>query len=151
MDLIQGFEYNNSERRWEWHGDIEIDEEEDYKFGFYGYDARIWDDIAHDNPHYLIVKSAGNDRLDGPGAGAEHYVWDNGWKISNKVRNKDGGPDGFDCIGTQGTSKNILTVGAVMDIENGYEAPEDVIITDFSTFGPTDDGRIKPDLVGKRR
>ncbi len=146
--FILGFDYNLSENRWEWNGDIDIDEEEDYKFGFYGSYARTWDDIAYDNPYYLIVKSAGNDRLEGPGAGAEHYVWDDGWKASNKVRNKDGGPDGFDCIGNQGTSKNILTVGAVSDIENGYNAPEDVVITSFSTFGPTDDGRIKPDIVG---
>ena len=55
------------------------------------------------------MKSAGNDRLEGPGSEEEHYVWDNGWEVSTVERNKDGGPDGFDCIGTQGTSKNILT------------------------------------------
>ncbi len=146
--FIHGFDYNSTERRWEWYGDVDIDEEEDYRFGFYGTDARAWDDIAYDNPFYLIVKSAGNDRLEGPGAGAEHFVWDGGWKESNKVRDIDGGPDGFDCIGSQGTSKNILTVGAVRDIKDGYSQPEDVIMTDFSTFGPTDDGRIKPDIVG---
>ncbi len=146
--FIHGFDYNFSEGRWEWYGDIDISEEEDYKFGFYGIDARTWDGIAYDHPYYLIVKSAGNDRLEGPGAGAEHYVFDNGWKASNKVRDKDGGKEGYDCIGTQGTSKNILTVGAVRDLENGFQQPEDVVITDFSTFGPTDDGRIKPDIVG---
>ncbi len=146
--FVHGFDYNAEEGRWEWFGDIDINEEEDYKFGFYGIDSRIWDNIAYDHPHYLILKSAGNDRLDGPGAGAEHFVLDNGWKASNKVRDKDGGPDGFDCIGSQGTSKNILTVGAVEDIEDGYSTPENVKMTNFSTFGPTDDGRIKPDIVG---
>lgn len=146
--FIQGFDYNSSERRWEWFGDIDIDEKEDYKFGFYGTDARIWDDIAYDNPYYTIVKSAGNDRLEGPASGGIHYVWDNGWKESNAVRDKDGGPGGFDCIGTQSTSKNIMSVGAVRDIAKGYEVPGDVEMTDFSVFGPTDDGRIKPDIVG---
>ncbi len=146
--FIHGFDFNISEGRWEWYGDVDISEEEDYKFGFYGIDARAWDGIAYDHPYYLIVKSAGNDRLEGPGAGAEHYVWDNGWKASNKVRSKDGGPDGWDGIGTQSTSKNILTVGAVRDVEGGYQGPGDVVMTDFSTFGPTDDGRIKPDIVG---
>ncbi len=146
--FIQGFDFNSSEDRWEWNGDIDIDTQEDFNFGFYGSDARIWDDIAYDNPFYLIVKSAGNDRSEGPEPGSEHYVWDNGWKESTEVRNKDGGPEGFDCIGTQGTSKNILTVGAVNDIDQGYEAPEDVVMTSYSAFGPTDDGRIKPDLVG---
>ncbi len=146
--FIHGFDYNSTERRWEWFGDTDISEVEDYKFGFYGSDARAWDDIAYDNPHYLIVKSVGNDRLEGPVSGGEHYVFDNGWKVSNMVRNKDGGPDGFDCIGTEGTAKNILTVGAVEDIVDGYRVPEDVVMTYFSAFGPTDDGRIKPDLVG---
>jgi len=141
--FTSGFDYNSDEGRWEWRGDVDIDEEEDYKFGFYSQYARTWDDIAYDNPYYLIVKSAGNDRLEGPGAGAEHYVLDGGWKASNKVRDKDGGPDGFDCIGMQGTAKNILTVGAVMDIETGFQSPDDVEMTSFSTFGPTDDGRIK--------
>jgi subtilisin family serine protease len=145
---IHGFDYNSEERRWEWYGDIDIDEKEDFRFGFYNRDAREWDDVAYDNPYYLIVKSAGNDRLEGPANGGEHYVYDGGWKVSYKLRNLDGGPDGFDCIGTRATAKNILTVGAVNDIENGFQGPEDVVMTNFSTFGPTDDGRIKPDIVG---
>ncbi len=146
--FIHGFDYNYEEDRWEWHGNIKISTEEDYTFGFYGRDAAIWDETAYDNPYYLIVKSAGNDRLEGPPPGTEHFVWDNGWTESEEDRNKDGGPDGFDCIGSQGTSKNILTVGAIKDIVGGYESPEDVNLSSFSSFGPTDDGRIKPDIVG---
>lgn len=46
-------------------------------------------------------------------------------------------------------AKNVITVGAVDDIENGYQNTTDVkqINTDFSSWGPTDDGRIKPDIV----
>lgn len=145
---IQGWEYSNERNRWEWYGEEGISKTEDYNFGFYGQDARIWDEIAYDNPKYMIVKSAGNDRDEGPAPGTQHFVWsDGGWVSSTERRDTDGN-GGYDCIGTQGTSKNILTVGAVDDIPNGYTDPGDVSIASFSVFGPTDDGRIKPDLVG---
>jgi hypothetical protein len=38
-------------------------------------------------------------------------------------------------------------VGAVADIPGGYTGPGDVLVTDFSGWGPSDDGRLKPDLV----
>lgn len=145
---IQGWEFNNELNRWEWYGDEDISITEDYNFGFYGQDARIWDEIAYDNPKFLIVKSAGNDRGEGPAPGTEHFVWSGGGWVSSTTRRDTDGNDGYDCIGTQGTSKNILTVGAVDDIPNGYSDPSDVSVASFSVFGPTDDGRIKPDLVG---
>ncbi len=116
-----------------WYGDTNISDEEDYKFGFYNSDAQEWDDIAFNAPYYLIVKSAGNDRGEGSNS--------NGHEV-------DGGSDGYDCLPPQGTAKNILTVGAVQDIPGGYTQPSDVDMTNFSSWGPTDDGRIKPDLVG---
>ncbi|MFC1739051.1 S8 family serine peptidase, partial [Planctomycetota bacterium] len=45
---------------------------------------------------------------------------------------------GYDTIPVISTSKNIMTVGAVDDINE---------MVDFSGWGPTDDGRIKPDIV----
>ncbi len=146
--FVQGWDYNTTRDRWEWWGDEGISVKEDYNFGFYGAEAREWDDIAHDQTRILIVKSAGNDRGDGPAPGSPHYVYSGGsWRQSTAVRDLDGGSDGFDCVGTQGTSKNILTVGAVDDIPGGYESPSDVILASFSAFGPTDDGRIKPDIL----
>lgn len=147
--IAQGFEYDQGESRWEWWGDASISETEDYNFGFYGTDARSWDQIAYDNPNYLLVKSAGNDRGDGPAPGGTHYVWSNGaWIASNKVRDLDGGSDGYECLGTRSTAKNIMVVGAVQDIPGGFQKPSDVVLASFSGFGPTDDGRIKPDIVG---
>jgi hypothetical protein len=146
--FIHGWNYDTDQERWEWWGDPELSEREDYNFGFYGEDAEAWDVIAVKHPRYLIVKSAGNDRGEGPAPGAPHYVFTNGaWRESTVVRDLDGGVDGFDCISTQGTSKNILTIGAVDDMRQGYTGPDDVELGDFSAFGPTDDGRIKPDLV----
>jgi uncharacterized repeat protein (TIGR01451 family) len=45
----------------------------------------------------------------------------------------------YRCIAPPGTGKNIITVGAINS--------DDSTITDFSSWGPVDDGRIKPDLV----
>ena len=65
-------------------------------------------------------------------------VWDDNWVSSSVVRNPDGGPNGYDCLTPKSVAKNILTIGAVDDLGS---------MTSFSGFGPTDDGRIKPDLV----
>ncbi len=133
-----------------WHGNPNVSQEEEYLFGFYANGAENWDNIAHDNPHYLIVKSAGNDRNDSgpPSSDPGHCVNDGSWRYSEVNRQDDGGEDGFDSIGSRGNAKNILTVGAIRDISGGYEQPSDVRASSFSSFGPSDDGRIKPDVVG---
>jgi hypothetical protein len=136
---------------WYWFGDPELSETEDAGFGFYSELTAAWDAIAHAAPGYLIVKSGGNDRNDaGPGPGGGHYVWDpdqNDWVWSTVTRDPDGGQDGYECIGFRGVAKNILTVGAVQDIAGGWSDPADVQVSSFTNWGPTDDGRIKPDLV----
>jgi len=146
---ITGWDYNSDKERWEWYGDVSVSREEDYLFGFYHRETLEYDRVAHENPYYLIVKSAGNDRGEGPAPGAEHYVFENGkWVASTAIRQKDGGNEGFDSMGPVGNAKNILVVGAIQDLPDGYIGRDHVVITDFSTFGPTDDGRIKPDIVG---
>ena len=147
---ITGWYYNYfGDSRWAWFGDPAISETEDYGFGFYSDQSREWDLIAFNAPDYLIVKSAGNDRNDsGPSPGASHWVYDGGWVLSSTAREVDGGPDGYDCIpGGAGVSKNLMTLGAVNDIPGGYSQPSDVVMTSFSSWGPADDGRIKPDIV----
>ncbi len=132
---ITGWHNNNG--NWTWYGDNNISPDEDWKFGFYGSRSRDWDIIAYNAPNYLITKSAGNDRGQGPSyAGQPGYP------------EKDGGIDGFDCIGDGGISKNVMTVGAVQQVSN-YTGPSSVIMSSFSSWGPADDGRIKPDVVGK--
>ncbi len=113
-----------------WLGSDAINTQYDYKFGFYDSQARDWDRIAYNAPHYLIVKSAGNSRGTGPGNGSR----------------PDNGP--YDCLPTYSVAKNVLTVGAVNGLANGYTTPNAVIMSTFSSWGPTDDGRIKPDIVG---
>ena len=126
---------------WRWFGDPSISETEDYKFGFYDNVSKDIDNITYSiRPFHLIVAAAGNDRTDdGPGLNGFHYL---GWTTnsSTTTRDPDGGTDGYDCIlpGIQ-TAKNTLTVGAILDYQ--------YILTDFSSWGPTDDGRIKPDVA----
>ncbi len=133
----RGWAVNATGTAWEWLGDASISSTEDYGFGFYDEQAKDWDDIAYNAPYYLIVKSAGNDRGNGPANAG-----------TGGLAERDGGDDGYDCIGHAGLGKNILTVGAVNPIPNGYTDPSEVVISSFSSFGPTDDGRIKPDIVG---
>jgi len=132
--------------RYEWWGDPSINSQVDYKFGYYDDEAQAWDQICVNAPFYLPVKSAGNDRGDeGPGSGSHYVRNSNGsWVTSTATRNDDGP---YDCIAGAGTAKNILTVGAVNDVAGGYNGSSSVSMSSFSGWGPTDDGRIKPDVV----
>ncbi len=129
-----------------WYGDLAISTNEDYWFGYYSSYSADWDDIAYNAPYYLIVHAAGNDRNDDWSGG--HYHWDGGWVYATDSHDPDGGTNGYDCIGTQGIAKNIFSVGAVHEVTN-YTSPSDVTMSSFSSWGPADDGRIKPDIVGK--
>jgi hypothetical protein len=145
---ITGWEYDyRGDGKWAWFGDTAISETEDYKFGFYDAGAQSWDNIARNAPYYLIVKAAGNDRNDGIVVGAHWALVNGSWSWSTKMRSRDGRSGGYDCIGPYTVAKNILTVGAVSAIPGGYTKPSDVVMSGFSCWGPTDDGRIKPDIV----
>lgn len=123
----RGWTWNGSS--YEWDGNAAISTEEDYLFGFYDSESRAWDLISYNAPYYLIVKSAGNDRNEGP---------------SNSQHPNDGP---YDCIAHGGISKNVLTVGAVNDITGGWNGHNSVVMSSFSSWGPADDGRVKPDIV----
>ncbi|HEY5823623.1 MAG TPA: S8 family serine peptidase [Cyclobacteriaceae bacterium] len=123
------YRMNNS---WEWAGDPSISQDEDFRFGFYGDRAQVNDQIAYLSPYYSIVWAAGNDRAE-TGNGTHPPDCNNG--------------TGYDCIIPDGVAKNIITVGATDKILN-YTGPGSVPMSYFSSWGPTDDGRIKPDLIG---
>jgi len=145
---IAGWYYNTDEERWEFWG--ESGASEDYKFGYYSYDAQLFDSIAYNAPYYLIVKAAGNSRNEnGPAIGTEYWRFNGSGSMINAGPRPQGisSNDGYDNIPTYGVAKNILTIGAVFPIPNGYQQPEDVRVAGFSSWGPTDDGRIKPDVV----
>ena len=55
---------------------------------------------------------------------------------------------GYQSVTFNSVAKNILTVGAVNDaVLAGVRAPSAGTMTTFSSWGPCDDGRIKPDVV----
>lgn len=93
-------------------------------YGVYTDNSAEWDEILYNAPYLLISKSAGNTRNDG-------------------VNTDD---DGYDILFTVALSKNLLTVGAVDDVLN-YSGPESVEQSVFTSWGPTDDWRIKPDIT----
>lgn len=129
-----------------WYGDITVSIAEDYGFGFYDDDAHDFDEVAWLAPEYLIVLAAGNDRDDV--WGGTHMHWDgSAWVVANDFHGADFQHGGYDTISWFTTAKNGLVVGAVDDIPGGYTDPSSVVMMPFSSWGPCDDGRIKPDIV----
>ena len=150
---IAGWYYNSSPSgggaaRWEWMGNN--GEYEDYKFGLYDNSAKSYDEICYNAPFYLPVKSAGNNRGEtGPAVGQTYYRQVGGtWTEFTRTNGDIYSNDSYDCLSLTSNAKNILTVGAVSGIPNGPFTPSTIQISSFSSFGPTDDGRIKPDVVG---
>lgn len=104
-----------------------------WQFGAYDNRARQFDEIAFNAPYYLAVTAAGNDRNDfGTPVVASHLNAKGGYNLIRGMQN----------------AKNYLTVGAVNQVLS-YSGPGNVTMSSFSSWGPTDDGRIKPDVVAK--
>jgi len=176
--------------RWVWYGGGAEGDEVDPKFGRYTEADNLFDDgavdldnfVNADAPHHLPVYSCGNDRNEGPGditfpvngfaTNAFFVPVGNTFQQLNRfthIRDYiDGDEGGYDSIATPATAKNILTVGACLDVTHqeggatnpGFGDGSTVTPADFrdfavngapivsgTGFGPTDDGRIKPDLV----
>lgn len=145
---LAGWNYNTDKSRWEFLGNP--GDTADFKFGYYDDQSQAWDSIAYNAPNYLIVKSVGNNRnSNGPAVGQPYYRYNSSGTMI-PAGNRPAGissNDGFDIIPTYGVAKNIISIGAVNPIPGGYNSPADVVLADFSSWGPADDGRIKPDLV----
>ncbi len=171
IQILQGGQTNTIPNAWIWRGDISLAEE--WKFGFYfpslsdGTGSADLDAfLATNATRHLTVYAAGNDRLFGPGSATTYYYksglgpydWTgvtNPPAGSRDWRNGDGDTGGYDTVLAPGTAKNVLTVGAVRDVYHvisnqvryGYASNAVVTLAPFSACGPTDDGRIKPDVV----
>jgi subtilisin-like proprotein convertase family protein len=97
-------------------------------FGAYIFLARDIDQIVYNAPNYLPVFAAGNSN--------------NAFPAYNPTKN------GYDLISGRNLAKNILSVANVEEVTN-YTGPSSVNIWQTSSWGPTDDGRIKPDISAK--
>ncbi|MDT8303290.1 MAG: FG-GAP-like repeat-containing protein, partial [Sedimentisphaerales bacterium] len=150
-----------------WVGDRSISSTESAAFGKYDAFTNDLDDVLIDNPYLLSVWSAGNDRNDhftnyrgnntyvtylssNPGiggwSGSGWYLVPNSGVTSAPGSDGNGGT-GYDSLPPDQVAKNSLVVGAINDITADPYNLTDVIMTTFSSWGPTDDGRIKPDVV----
>jgi len=92
--------------------------------GRYETEAAAVDAVAASLPYYLPFWAAGNeqDTLTAKG--------------------------GFQSITFNALAKNVMTIGAVDDaVSGGVRTPSNGAIAYFSSLGPCDDGRIKPDVV----
>ncbi|WP_170006413.1 S8 family serine peptidase [Bacillus fonticola] len=76
----------------------------------------------------------------------DSFVWNNDMTILFAAGN-DG--SGSQTIGSPGTAKNAITVGASENYRPSFGSISDRItdIASFSSRGPTADGRVKPDVV----
>ena len=137
--------------QWRWWGDERESAAQDVTFGRYGIGSSELDAVLHANQGMCTFVAAGNDRGDAPTSQPiQHLVrrflpggsWT--WRTSSRRRPADGADRGLDTISGYGTAKNVLCIGAVDDVLPPHSR---IAITSYSGFGPTDDGRIKPDLV----
>lgn len=148
---VSGWSFNDTQNRWEWYG--LPGDNEDYTFGYYDTRAQAWDKIAYNAPYYLIVEAAGNSHGEtGPAVGDDYFGYKS--RTDQTLVDKGARPasissnDSYDVITSTANAKNILTVGAVNPLPFGPVNSSDVAVAYFSSWGPTDDGRIKPDICG---
>ncbi len=134
--------------------------EVDIYFGQYDAGATNYDAVVYNAPYFLPFVAAGNDRSDNPtNTESVYYLKPLGpghvgkWTAVSYDETQDPLGDGiykggYDNISAEATAKNILTVGAVDDATNGNaRALVNAAMLEFSSWGPADDGRIKPDIV----
>lgn len=93
-------------------------------YGDYDANAANYDDLVRGvvGGPLVLCWSAGNERDDGD-CGMMGFPYEN-----------------YGVIGPPATAKNNICVGAIRSDTDG--------MADFSSWGPMDDGRLKPDLVG---
>jgi hypothetical protein len=107
----------------------------DYYFGAYISNSRSWDILMYNSPYYLMCVAAGND----------------GTTVFNESPLNPSLPQ-YDKLTGHATSKNNLTVTSTEDASISESGDLiSVAISNFSSQGPTDDLRIKPDIAGNGR
>jgi subtilisin family serine protease len=138
---------------WYWFG--RDADEDSVRYGRYDSNAAAFDAAAFSNPKLSMFVAAGNergwigepDRLPKDRFNGQHCVRKNGkWELSKKKRAQNSRKDGYDTLVGHSVSKNVITVGAMIDLATNWKR-RDIATTEFSSFGPSDDGRIKPDVI----
>ena len=129
---------------------------EDPRLGMYsptdssGVSSASLDQFVATAETHLPIYASGNPTGGGPGNPVSpnntyNYLIPNGsggLVFSTVIRDWVNGDDGYDTVLSPATAKNVLTVGSITDFNGSAFS-----VSSFSGTGPTDDGRIKPDLV----
>lgn len=95
--------------------------------GCYDSESVALDDVAFNAPYYLMVTSAGN-------SGADSYT--------------GGIAEGYDKLTFEKNAKNNLVVANANPFVSPTGVLLNVVINSSSSQGPSDDGRVKPDIAG---
>ncbi|MFS4415364.1 S8 family serine peptidase [Maribacter sp. 2307ULW6-5] len=111
---------------------IKTDRVPDWYFGAYTKVAQDWDAIMYRAPHYLMVSAAGNAQR----------------RRDNQAPSIGSPEQGYDVMLGFTLAKNGLTVAAAHADIDHRGVLKKAQVSPFSSFGPVDDGRIKPDLAG---
>lgn len=153
-NFVTGWNYvNNGTRVWEWYGNGTAATSIEQDYGRYHTTTREHDALIYNAPYYLIFRSAGNERTDNPTNGQLVALTPGSNTVAAFDSTTHPGGDGqyrggFETIGFAALSKNVVTIGSASDaVTSGVRDPSKANVSSFSSWGPTDDGRIKPDLV----
>jgi len=121
-----------------WDNSAEIDFEYNQAINTYGIE------ISQNSWGYNYISGSKYGRYDSDTAAIDAIVsGDKGkrisitWAAGNERPDCDAGQ--YDCIIHTATSKNVISVGAINSNDDS--------MTSFSSWGPTDDGRFKPEVV----
>lgn len=149
-----------------WYGNRSLGAK-DAGFGQYSSYSASLDGVLYNRPDLLSVWAAGNDRGNNKTMGGTSYVayfnstpadmitqvdgtsGGYGRYLVNGTVNTPPGADGpYDCLPNAGqTAKNTLVVGAMLDHTTDPHNGAAMQVTNFSSFGGTDDGRLGVHVV----
>lgn len=128
----------------------------DPEFGRYNIYTSETDALAYAKPYYLMFRSAGNDRTDNPSPGQlVRLSPETSTTVAYDPNQHPPGDgvylNGYGTISFDAVAKNVITIGSIGNAISGgnQRDPSQAVMSSYSSWGPTDDGRIKPDLVAR--
>ena len=138
-----GWIYSPTSRKWEFIGKRPPPSHPD-PFGADLEESRLFDSVIHASDYVMPVVTAGNARGKGPDVGDTviYHLFNGGYDtlvyVGDGSQPYKNGSSGYDCLPPTAVAKNVIAVGSVKINRT---------LSSFSQTGPTNDGRIKPDLV----
>jgi subtilisin family serine protease len=123
-------------------------------FGKYTARTAKYDAVVYEHPSLSVFASSSNNR-DWKKTPREYCRYNENthhWEKSTQPLNEDSAKrGGYDTLPPWvGLAKNVITIGSLENPphhRNEIKKRSDVVSTESSGAGPTDDGRIKPDVV----